>query len=370
MARSSYSIALSFTKGVKGIKGTDKSDWLTGSYFHDDYIYAGQGNDHVFGYNGNDYLFGDEGNDVLYGGAGNDVLDGGDGADTLLGGRGNDTFIGGWGHNHNDGGSGIDTMTYAGWHTGVVVNLEVGEGLAGALGDTYVNIENVTGTDHTDVLYGDSGANVLNSGAGNDSLFDSDGDDTVFAGAGNDTLWAGSGADAYYGGTGIDSIFFGASLGGVTVDLENGTGSGGHAEGDTYMSVERVYGSLNDDVLIGDDGDNVLLGDAGSDVIYDGAGNDVMSGDQGEGTPFNHADTFVFSDGQDLEADVITDFAAGIDTIDFSQADEFFGFDDLFNGGDRYMEQVGADTVIHYYDHTLTLLNVNMNDLSSDDFIF
>ena len=29
---------------------------------------------------------------------------------------------------------------------------------------------------------------------------------------------------------------------------------------------------------------------------------------------------------------------------------------------------LGSDTVIHYYDHTLTLMNVDMDDLSSDDF--
>ena len=34
------------------------------------------------------------------------------------------------------------------------------------------------------------------------------------------------------------------------------------------------------------------------------------------------------------------------------------------------MEQDGDDTVIHYYDHTITLQGVNANQLDADDFLF
>ena len=83
-----------------------------------------------------------------------------------------------------------------------------------------------------------------------------------------------------------------------------------------------------------------------------------------------YADTFVFSGGEGPEMDIIADFAPGVDTLDLTQAEDFFGFNDLTNGGDRYMYQVGDNTVIKYYDHSLTLNNVNMEDLSADDFLF
>ena len=363
------------SKGFKTIKGSSKTDWLTGSYFHHDTIYAAGGNDHVFGYNGNDKLFGQDGNDYVSGGAGNDIVDGGKGDDILKGGTGNDVLIGGAGGDSHDGGSGTDTVSYAGASSGVQVNLKEGVGYWGdAYGDTYTSIENVIGTDHYDSITGDDGANVIHAGGGSDNIMDGGGNDTAYGGEGNDQFWAGAGADKYFGGTGIDSIFFADTDAGVTVNLATGTGSGGDAEGDTYDSIERVYGGIHDDTLIGDDGDNLLNGGAGSDVIVDGAGDDWLSGDMGgcgpAGSGAAYADTFVFAGGKTTEHDIITDFAPGIDTIDFTQAEDFFGFNDLTNGGDRYMEQVGSDTVIHYYDHTIELMNVNMNDLSADDFLF
>ncbi len=363
------------SKGIKTIKGSSKTDWLTGSYLHHDTIYAAGGDDIVFGFSGNDILFGQEGHDTLNGGHGNDILNGGNGNDVLNGGDGNDTLISGIGNDILNGGKGIDTVSYADRDSGVHVDLEEGKGFWDAFGDTYSSIENVIGTDHNDVITGNHADNVITSGAGRDSIRDGDGSDVVHAGVGNDVMYAGDGADKYFGGSGTDSLIFTDSDAGVTVDLENGTGSGGYAEGDVYDSIENVIGSQFDDTLIGDDGDNQLNGSNGSDVIVDGAGDDWMTGDfhgcgyfPDAGAAF--ADTFVFSGGEEDEHDTIGDFAPGVDTIDFSQAEDFFGFDDLTNGGDRFMEQVGSSTVIHYYDHTLTLLGVNMDDLSSDDFIF
>ncbi len=378
MARSSYSIAQKVTKGVakvaNSVQGTSKNDYLIGSFVYDDSIFAGDGHDSLFGYGGNDSLFGENGQDYLDGGSGNDTLNGGDDDDVLKGGSGNDTLIGGKGADSLDGGTGSDTASYAGSSNGVNVDLNTGNGYWGAAGDTYTSIENVTGTDHYDSITGTDGANVIKAGGGHDNVTDGGGNDTVYGGAGNDYFYAGAGADAYYGGADQDTILFYDSNEGVTVDLVAGTGSGGDAEGDTYNSIERVYGTQHDDTLIGDDGDNVLHGGSGSDVIVDGAGNDWLSGDVGgcgvTGGGAAYADTFVFHGGEDEEHDIITDFAPGVDTIDFTQADEFFGFDDLLNGGDRYMEQVGNDTVIHYYDHTIELMNVDMNSLSADDFLF
>ena len=160
MAKYTYTTYTSI-KGIQTLKGSSKADWLTGSYFHHDTIYAAGGNDHLFGYNGNDRLFGQDGEDYLDGGNGNDILDGGEGDDELKGGFGNDTLIGGAGADSLQGGKGIDTASYETSTTGVTVRLDQGYGSGGdAEGDTYHSIENITGSDKQDILHGNQFANV------------------------------------------------------------------------------------------------------------------------------------------------------------------------------------------------------------------
>ena len=57
-----------------------------------------------------------------------------------------------------------------------------------AAGDTFVDIENLTGSDYNDTLKGDNGDNILTGGLGDDYLFARDGNDTLIGGAGNDVL--------------------------------------------------------------------------------------------------------------------------------------------------------------------------------------
>ena len=87
-----------------------------------------------------------------------------------------------------------------------------------------------------------------------------DGDDTLMGGAGNDTLIGGPGADALGGDAGSDTASYARSSTAVTVNLLDGTASGGDAEGDTFTSIENLSGSAFDDTLIGDTADNVLKG--------------------------------------------------------------------------------------------------------------
>ena len=112
------------------------------------------------------------GNDILSGLAGEDVLEGGDGNDVL------------------DGGTGIDTASYASAAQAVSVSLAVTgpQDTGGAGIDTLVSIENLTGSDHNDILTGNAGANALSGGAGDDILIGGAGADTLIGGAGNDIL--------------------------------------------------------------------------------------------------------------------------------------------------------------------------------------
>ena len=103
-----------------------------------------------------------------------------------------------------------------------------------------------------------------------------DGDDTLLGGEGNDTLIGGPGADALGGDAGSDTASYAGSAA-VTVNLSDGTASGGDAEGDTFTSIENLTGSNHDDTLIGDSSDNVLEGAGGADTLDGGAGVDTAS---------------------------------------------------------------------------------------------
>ncbi len=334
-----------------------------------DFIIGNDGDNVIDGLHGNDILHGNGGADRLYGGSGHDELYGGTGADKLYGGFGNDILDGGAGADQLYGGYGYDTVSYEASATGVSVDFLYGPGRWGdAEGDTYDRIENIAGSDHGDTLSGDNGANVIEGNGATDFITDRGGDDTLYGGDGNDWFNAGAGADDYYGGADNDLVNFAESATGVTVNLATGVGSGGIAEGDTYTGIETLIGSNHGDVLIGDDGNNTLLGSDGADILIGGLGDDHILGDNG-GDGSAYADTFVFGDTRGTEADSIYGFAAGVDKIDLT-ATEFTGFNDLASPGDRYWEQVGDDTVIHYYDHTITLLNVDRGDLGADDFLF
>ena len=143
--------------------------------------------------------------------------------------------------------------------SGVTVRLAVGQ-LAGihAVGDTFVSIENITGSKYDDSLYGDAGINILSGDAG------------------NDVLAGGAGADTLRGGTGIDMIAYEGSNAAVNVNLKTGILSGGHAQDDTVDSIENVKGSNYNDVITGNDSANLIYGLGGDDLILGGLGKDVI----------------------------------------------------------------------------------------------
>ncbi|AUQ99972.1 M10 family metallopeptidase C-terminal domain-containing protein [Phaeobacter inhibens] len=104
-----------------------------------------------------DHLIGTDGENALSGGAGDDVLSGGGGADLL------------------DGGAGSDTADYANATRGVKLNMTNGK----TEGDTYVSIENLSGSGFNDRMKGDAADNVLTGQGGNDTLRGAAGDDIL-----------------------------------------------------------------------------------------------------------------------------------------------------------------------------------------------
>ncbi|WP_353329219.1 calcium-binding protein, partial [Phaeobacter sp. NW0010-22] len=152
-------------------------------------------------------VYGDSGNnsfsvnDLFSDGSVGVYFDGRGGNDILSGSAGNDTLIGGAGADLLAGGAGIDLASYVTSVGGITVRLD-GTGSTGdALGDTFESIENLTGSDHDDILVGSSFANALEGGSG------------------NDTLIGGAGADDLNGGFGLDTASYAAALGRVNLDL-------------------------------------------------------------------------------------------------------------------------------------------------------
>lgn len=142
------------------------------------------------------------------------MLIGVSGVNTITGGDGSDWIDGGTGRDVLDGGAGIDWLSYLNSSAGVNVDLTTGVVSGGdAEGDTIRNFENVAGSRHDDVIFGDAGSNTiegnqgddeLHGGAGNDILRGGDGDDRLFGDDGNDLLIGGPGTNTLTGGAGAD----------------------------------------------------------------------------------------------------------------------------------------------------------------------
>src|SRR2546427_705051 len=196
----------------------------------------------IVGTTGNDTLVGTAGNDVIAALAGDDTIDGVGGNDVICGGPGNDGITGG---------TGVDTVSYAESATAVTVNL--GAGTATGEGtDTLAGIENASGSNFTDTLTGDAGANVLRGLGGTDTLDGAAGDDTLDGGPGKDTgSFASSGA-------------------GVNANLAAGSATGNGT--DALVGLENLIGSPFADTLTGNAATNVIDGGNGNDTLVGGGG--------------------------------------------------------------------------------------------------
>ncbi len=279
---------------------------------------------------GNDSLVGGWGNDLLIGGAGSDTINGGAGDDTVRGGAGNDSLIGG---------SGRDLVDYSDATEGIWINLNTGASSGGTGGDTVVGFEDllgsgfndsVNGTDGANRLWGGAGADTLAGWGGNDELYGGTGNDSLDGGAGDDTLVGGAGADTLNGASGLDTADYSASDAAVNVNLQTGTGSGGHAQGDVLSGVDIVIGSAFNDTLTGFDSEWSNPNDVYWNELYGGAGDDLIDGRDGADALFGGADNDTVLGG------------GGDDTIDGGTGDDLaYGGD----GNDRVFGGSGRDTL-------------------------
>jgi serralysin len=118
-----------------------------------------------------------------------DILIGDNGDNAFAGLGGDDSFIGRGGADAFNGGTGTDAVSYSTASAGVKVDFIVAGNNAGdALGDTFVLVENITGSQLGDTLAGDSNANTISGLNGNDTLRGRGGADVLIGGGAADTF--------------------------------------------------------------------------------------------------------------------------------------------------------------------------------------
>ena len=326
----------------------------------------------VYGSNFDDWLRGNASGNELRGGSGDDMLWGYAGNDRLYGGEGEDSMIGG---------TGIDIAIYTTATAGVSLDLQSGGTGGEANGDSFSGVEWVWGSNFDDVITGDFMANrlegrggndtlngdggndrilggdgddIINGGDGVDTIFGQDGDDVMSGGEDNDFFYGGAGADSHDGGSGIDTVSYLAS---GPIAIENGVGVGGDAAGDTFVNIERYFGSTGDDII---NASGVLLGNGGNDYLQGMNGtNDNLNGGAG-------IDTFAY-DTTGGARDVIQGFFLG-EQISILGGDADFDTEaEVMAAGTNS----GSNVVFNFGNgNTLTIVGVNLADLPSGTFTF
>ncbi len=165
-----------------------------------------------------------------------------------------------------------------------------------------------------DVQFGRAGNDTLTGASGNDILSGGAGEDLIRGGKNHDQIWGGSGQDTISGHSGRDTI-----EGGDGSDILRGNYGTDHVTGG--KGKDNVWLGAGNDHFV----DSSQSGAWGSDTVRGGAGDDTIEADGGYDilTGGEGADRFVFSDAP--EADVITDYEVGVDTLALDK--------DLWGGG-------------------------------------
>ena len=278
---------------IQNVIGSDQGNHLV----------AGLGDVTITGGQGNDWLQAGTGTDTLNAGQGTDVLVGGPGYTTFNGGPGTDTYLPGSGNGKINDPDATGTLDYAYSPVRVQVNLgssrytaPSGVSLAPATavavgrGTLKLNgIENVTGSNHGDILVGSSGANTITGGSGTNLIVGNGGDDTLQGGTGNDTFITGNGDALVYGGGGHNTIDYVQATSAVTANLVRGVANpNGYGGTDRLSGIQNIIGSrFADSLTLGANPGTIRAGN-GTGVTLTGSkkGHDTMHGGTG-------GDTFV-----------------------------------------------------------------------------
>jgi len=307
------------TDEVSGVGDGDDIVSLRNSYTAST-VFLGGGSD-VFGY----LPFGSSNGartDTVYGGAGADTIASGIGIDVLFGDAGDDSLEGGLDADTMYGGSEVDFISYASSAGAVTMGLTGGVGIGGdAQGDVaWTDIENLTGSaTQSDSLYGNASTN------------------TILGLGGDDTIEGLGGGDSLDGGAGVNWLSYANSDQGVIINFLAGTGTGGHANGDTVANFQNLIGSAHNDVLTGSAATNVIQGGAGIDTIEGGGSADTLYGG-GNGDFLSYAGSTAVS----------VSLLAGSGTGGDAASDVFSGFQHLIGSaqGDTLTGDAQSNSIV------------------------
>jgi Ca2+-binding RTX toxin-like protein len=292
--------------------------------------------ENVIGTNGDDQIIGSNSADnVLDGGLGDDLLDGLDGNDTAS--------FKSWDSASLFKGEKISISLGTGSQDGSADRFEpasFGNALQLAEHDTLRNIENITGSNRSETITGNEKDNILEGRGGNDTIDGGFGNDILDGGGGFNTVTFASHDLALLVPDEQDNIDLGRDGADGSADVlgrPGGSGSFQLLESDTLRNFHNVIGSNHPEGIGGNEqantingrgGDDIINGFEGNDTLIGGDGNDRLIGSLGADilTGGKDSDTFIFTSIADSpnatgQFDVITDFAHGIDTIDFSRFD-------------------------------------------------
>jgi Ca2+-binding RTX toxin-like protein len=207
-------------------------------------------------------VLGRGGIDRLYAGTGNNRLFGGDGNDTLMGGAGADYL---------SGGTGSDRAAYTTAKAGLTVSLANASLNTGdAKGDTFNSIENLTGSDFSDYLFGTNTRNVISGGAGNDTIKGYRGNDTLAGGTGKDSFVFNSALSAS---TNVDTITDFRAVD-DTIHLDNAYFAALTSTGVLAAGAFRVHPTG----LAQDSSDRIIYESDTGELYYDANGNAAGGG--------------------------------------------------------------------------------------------
>jgi Ca2+-binding RTX toxin-like protein len=289
--------------------------------------------------------------------------------DVLIGNGGSNVLIGQGGADRLDGAGGFDYASYFSAATGVTASLaNSGINTGEAIGDVYVSIEGLQGSNFTDTLIGNGADNFLYGYAGNDVLI---------GGGGRDTFIGGVGEDSYYGagkaaGTGLDGstdiVDYSGVTGlkqGIVVNWAAGTvvGQAGIVDTDHLFQMEGAYGTAFDDTFDAT-GYSASLAHAGDFTAYQivrgGAGNDTITGNfnteaiYSDATSGITATMTVFGTGTVTGGGIGVDKLVGVnriigssfnDTLTGTDGAEIF---DGYRGGDDTFHGAGGTDTVEY----------------------
>ena len=287
--------------------------------------------DHLIGNAENNFFFGDNGNDTIDGGEGNDIvlyggteairvdlsnsllnedtlisiegIRGGSGADILVGNEQNNFFFYSAGNDDFSGGDGIDRIIYTSLDSSVTISLIDNTARGDSFIHNFSSIEDIFSSNFDDTLIGNSEQNFFTA---------KDGDDLIILGS--------AGNDLVDGGEGFDTLSFENANSGITeINFIDGELSLSDGRLISITSIEHFTGSMNNDIISGNNLDNYLRTLAGDDDINGLGGDDIIEVSGSGNNNINGGDGNDRISFLDLNSmNNIVYGGLGIDVLDFS----------------------------------------------------